>query len=175
MFSLKTNRLELFPLHLSHLKLLQESRTKLEKHLGWQISNMKMADNMVEDIESAIQHWIDCIGENPTNYQWNTSWEIFLEKEKRSIGTMGFNGIPNELGETVVGYSIDNHYHNQGYMTEALTELVAWAELNPRLKRIIAETDQDNLSSQRVLKKVGFEELGIFEERNTLIFGKMNW
>ena len=175
MFHLVTDRLQLYPLDLTHLLLLQRNRNVLEEHLGWKISNMKMEAIISKEITEAMDYWVACLQEDALNYRWHTSWEIFLPVEQRSIGVVGLNGLPNELGEMVIGYSIDVNYHNKGYMTEALKELVAWAEINPRLKRMLAETPRNNLPSQKVLKKTGFEQVGIFEERDTLLWGKWNY
>lgn len=48
-------------------------------------------------------------------------------------------------------------------MTEAVLALVAWAASMPGVRQIEAETEADNLASQRILFKTGFsptEELG---------------
>lgn len=41
-------------------------------------------------------------------------------------------------------------------MTEAVRALCAWAQQQPGVRQITAETDPDNRASQRVLQKAGF-------------------
>lgn len=173
MFSILTERLRLLPLSLAHLELLQNSRSELEKALNLVNSNMQIEESILETLDKTIEFWIEKVAADPINYPWHSSWEIIHQKENRSIGMMGLSGIPNENGETVIGYSIDLRYHNQGFMTEALTGLINWAAQHPRLKRMIAETSQDNYSSHRVLIKNGFERIYEYLEDETLLFGKV--
>ncbi len=172
MFSLHSPRLQLIPLHLSHLYLLKQDRVKMEQALGLLPSNMQTAHWIIPEIEEAIDFWIECVENDPTNYLWHTNWEIVLTEENRSIGNTGFSGIPDEQGETLVGYSIDLNYHNQGYMTEALNELINWAKKNPKLKRILAETPRLNYSSHRVLLKNEFKQLDTHEESGLILWGR---
>jgi [ribosomal protein S5]-alanine N-acetyltransferase len=95
---------------------------------------------------------------------------IIIEKRKRSIiGGICFHGEPDENGEVEIGYGTDGEYRNQGYMTETVEGLVIWLRNNKKVKIIKAETDNDNISSARVLEKNGFK----VQERNdaSMIFG----
>ena len=156
MFTLSTHRLRLIPLNLSQLRLLRQDRQLLEQKLGLQPSNMVMDKVIAEEIRDAMYFWELSIVEDHVNYPWHTTWEIILLAENRSIGNVGLSGLPDEKGETGVGYSIDLNYHNRGYMTEALKALMQWAFQNIKLKRILAETNASNFPSHRVLEKCGF-------------------
>ena len=52
-------------------------------------------------------------------------------------------------------YAISPSYHGQGYATEAAQALVDYAFQQLHLKRLIAETNYDNLASINVMKKLG--------------------
>jgi RimJ/RimL family protein N-acetyltransferase len=52
-------------------------------------------------------------------------------------------------------YAISPSYQRQGYAFEAAQALVAYAFLKIHLKRIIAETNYDNVASISVMKKLG--------------------
>lgn len=170
MFSLLTSRLKLIPLNLSQLRLLKEDRSLMEQNLGLQPSNMIMDKVIAQEIQSAMYFWEISIVEDHVNYPWHTTWEIILNVENRSIGTVGLSGLPDKNGETGVGYSIDLNYHNRGYMTEALNGLIDWAFQNNKLKRILAETNGDNYPSHRVLEKCGFSVI-----ENPTAEGNMMW
>jgi ribosomal-protein-alanine N-acetyltransferase len=73
------------------------------------------------------------------------------------IGNGGFKGLPSADGTVEVGYSLLEGYQGKGYATEGVRALVAWAFENPRVRRVIAETEMDGASSQGVLRKNGFE------------------
>lgn len=71
---------------------------------------------------------------------------------------LGFKGAPNLQGEVEIGYGIDPGFRNKGFMTEGVTRLIQWAFEDPRCTRIIApNTQRSNLSSNRVLEKVGMQ------------------
>ena len=48
----------------------------------------------------------------------------------------------------------------RGYMGEAVAALASWALAQPHVTRVEAETAPDNVASQRVLARVGFEASG---------------
>ncbi len=55
-------------------------------------------------------------------------------------------------------------YQGQGYATEAVESVVAWALKQSGVYRVEAETDPENKKSQRVLEKCGFAPIGIIGE-----------
>lgn len=73
----------------------------------------------------------------------------------------GFANLPKPPGEsrtsTAFGlfYAISPTYQRQGYAAEAAQALIDYAFQHLRLKRIIAETDYDNLGSIGVMRKLG--------------------
>lgn len=73
------------------------------------------------------------------------------------LGAIGCGGLPEMPG---VGYWIGRPYRNQGYATEALEVLIAYAR-SLGAKGLQAETFPENPASARVLTKCGFQERGI--------------
>ncbi|MFE9426092.1 GNAT family N-acetyltransferase [Kitasatospora sp. NPDC006697] len=74
----------------------------------------------------------------------------------RVIGTAGFFGPPNESGEVTIGYGMVEPEWGQGYGTEAVAALVAVCRTHGGVTAVNADTDLDNIGSQRVLLKNGF-------------------
>jgi [ribosomal protein S5]-alanine N-acetyltransferase len=70
----------------------------------------------------------------------------------------GLEGKPS-LYTTEFGlfYAISPAYQHQGYATEAAQALVEYAFQKLHLKRIIAETNYDNLGSMGVMRKLGMQ------------------
>ncbi|MFD7262948.1 GNAT family N-acetyltransferase [Streptomyces sp. NPDC059874] len=60
-----------------------------------------------------------------------------------------------------VGYWVDAAWHGKGLATAALEEVCRVAREEVGLHRVEAQTLLDNVASQRVLRKVGFEECGM--------------
>lgn len=82
------------------------------------------------------------------------------------IGTCGFHCWNQETGEAEIGYDVCPTYWRQGYMTEALTEILAFAKEEMGVKKIYAHISVDNAPSIRTALKQGFHKSGesYFEE-----------
>ena len=71
------------------------------------------------------------------------------------IGDLCFKGITND-GVVEIGYGIQPLYEGKGYTTEAVNALVHWAVSQPSVTRVEAETEPENIASQKVIANVGF-------------------
>ena len=79
------------------------------------------------------------------------------------IGVGGFKGKPKE-GKVELAYGTFKEYQGRGVGTEICRQLVKLTlQTNPAL-RITARTLQDGFASMAILKKNGFECLGIVED-----------
>ena len=76
-----------------------------------------------------------------------------------AIGSAGFYGPPDALGEVTIGYGMVKREWGQGYGTEAVTGLVEICRTHGGVTVINADTDLDNIGSQRVLEKNGFRRI----------------
>ena len=73
------------------------------------------------------------------------------------IGEIGFTGPPRE-GVVGIGYAIVPSARRQGYATEAIGALSAWALDQPGVDEVTAQTLPDNEASVRALLRSGFSE-----------------
>ncbi|MEV5281000.1 GNAT family N-acetyltransferase [Streptomyces sp. NPDC051994] len=80
-------------------------------------------------------------------------------EDDRAIGGIGFHGPPED-GRVEVGYDLAESARGQGYATESLRALTAWALAQPDVETVYATTDADNTASQRVLERAGFTRIG---------------
>lgn len=106
------------------------------------------------ELQSAYQQMLDGVRENPSRAQWYAVWMI-ERRDGTMVGDLSFKGIPEE-GMVEIGYGILESWRGRGYATEAVMAMVLWAEQQPGVCCIEAETDPDNRISQRVLAKCGF-------------------
>jgi uncharacterized repeat protein (TIGR04076 family) len=134
------------------MQLLLDDYQALERTLGLPTTDQKLARRL----NSVITHNISFVRNDPENQVWYTYWLLVLEEEKRIVGGMGFKGPADERGEVEIGYGTNDDDRNQGYMTEAVTGVVAWALDQPAIRSVRAETANTNVASMRVLNKVGF-------------------
>ena len=91
---------------------------------------------------------------------------VMIERASRSVvGDIGFMGPPDEDGSVEVGYSVIPARRRDGYATEAVRAILAWALDQPAVKAVVANCDRDNESSVRTLERVGFRRTGEAEGR----------
>lgn len=93
----------------------------------------------------------------PENYLWYTSWELILKGENEIVGGLCFKGPPDDEGLVEIGYAVYEPHQLNGYATEGLNALIAWAFQEPTLQGVIASVESSNSASISVLKKLGFE------------------
>jgi ribosomal-protein-alanine N-acetyltransferase len=72
-----------------------------------------------------------------------------------------FHIIRESLQSGTVGYWIDQARNGRGLASAAVEDVVAYAFGELELHRLEAGTLLDNVASQRVLEKAGFERIGI--------------
>lgn len=164
MFEIKTDRLRLIPLTAFQLAEWRKGRPFLEQHLGLKPSDMQISAGMEAEIEEALDFWEKYTADHPESYQWGTNWEIVLTEEQVSIGGIGMGGPPNRYGQVTVGYHIDVRRQRRGYAPEALQALRDWAMQTPSCTSMVAFTPVENVPSQKVLAKCGFDLIDQVEE-----------
>lgn len=81
------------------------------------------------------------------------------------IGDISFHGPPDPLGEATISYAIVPAERGNGYATEAVRALVAWALERPEIRVIRAESDVGNHASHHVLEMVGMRHTFDSEDR----------
>jgi RimJ/RimL family protein N-acetyltransferase len=82
---------------------------------------------------------------------------IVRRDDERVIGEIGFVGPPQRRAVTI-GYAIVPAARRQGYATEAVVALTAWAIAQAEVDEVKAQTLPDNEPSIRALLRTGFVE-----------------
>jgi RimJ/RimL family protein N-acetyltransferase len=88
------------------------------------------------------------------------TYQLIRRADGCVIGDVGFMGPPDETGAVSVGCAITEDAQGQGYATEALAALLAWAQEQSGLTCVLADTTRSNLASQRLLERVGLRRVG---------------
>ncbi|MCF8564196.1 GNAT family N-acetyltransferase [Alicyclobacillus tolerans] len=101
-------------------------------------------------------------------HNWETGsgygFGIFLNKEDRLIGRVNLSNVVRGAWEScTMGYFLDEHYNGQGFTTEAIRLAIGFAFGTAKLHRVQAAVMPRNVSSIRVLDKVGFRYDGFSE------------
>lgn len=104
------------------------------------------------------------LSRNVKEFEDGSSVRFFLLKKHSSevIGTCNFTDFIRGIYQgCFLGYGIDEKHEGKGYMTEALSTAINYVFTTTNLHKINANYMPGNLSSGRVLKKLGFEEVGL--------------
>ncbi|APV45508.1 Acetyltransferase (GNAT) domain-containing protein [Dehalogenimonas formicexedens] len=164
-------RLELFDLTAGQLFKYLNDVAALEAELGFQVSRSIVDANLsralgikLEKLKSAPQE----------AHPWLTYWLVVLKEPLFGSGMIGFKGVPDATGRVEVGYGIDQAWRNQGYITESLEALRAWAFQHPDCHAITA-TAVVNPASEKVLEKTGFKIVSRDGGTSSWEFLKRDW
>ncbi|MFQ9389966.1 MAG: GNAT family N-acetyltransferase [Coprococcus sp.] len=133
----ETERMYLYPLSNEEMRLVIEKESDLE---------MKQA--YTEMLEGSLS--------NPDKRIWYAIWNMELKNDLETIvGDFCFKGLGDD-GVVEIGYGLKEEYRHYGYMTEALKAITEWALSQESVKQVEAETDAENIASQKVLLQSGF-------------------
>jgi len=85
-------------------------------------------------------------------------WATILKNDSKYIGYCGLRAAPGEKA-AYLGYYISKPYWRQGFASEAATAFIHVAFERLRLGRLLADVEQGNAPSERILQKFGFSYL----------------
>lgn len=96
------------------------------------------------------------------NY-WGSFFTVH-KADRQLLGTCGFKGGPTEAGTVEIGYEIHEAYRQQGLASEAAKGLVDFALGHAEIKSVLAHTLAHENPSVSLLKKLGFQFGGLFND-----------
>jgi ribosomal-protein-alanine N-acetyltransferase len=113
----------------------------------------------VSQASDQIKSW-----ENGFIYKRCIRWGIVHKADGVLIGTCGYYAIHPWHMRASIGYELDHQFWHQGLMTEALNAIIDLGFQEMNLNRIDALVMPDNISSLRLLEKIGFKNEGLLRE-----------
>ena len=158
---LETQRLKLLPLTLDQLRLYIADTYRLEQSMGLQKGSRILA----EPVLSIVTHFTIPRLQDPS-YEplYHTLWMAVDRQKQQFVAEAKFKGEPDETGTIEIGYGTYPTLQRRGYMTEMVRGLLAWAGQQPDVRRVVADTEAENVASQKVLEKSGFQLFDQIEE-----------
>lgn len=151
-----TDRLFLTPLTARQLRLWIENISSLEQELDCHYcSDSEPLEGIFLDI---VKRQLDITEKDADNYLYHTFWFLIRKTDRVVVGSADFKNIPNQNNEVEIGYGLGKSFEHNGYMTEAVQAMCDWAMTQNNISHIIAETDIDNLQSQSILRRCGFNK-----------------
>lgn len=149
---LTTERLELIPLTAEQLGLWAEDLPALERELDCVYSG----EPMEGFLRTIVAGQREITAKDPERWLWHSFWLLLRKQDRTVVGSADFKNVPGSGGEVELGYGLGGSHEHQGYMTEAVRAMAAWALEQPDVSAVTAETERENLASQRVLARCGF-------------------
>jgi [ribosomal protein S5]-alanine N-acetyltransferase len=92
-------------------------------------------------------------------------WGVARRTDNRIIGTFAFFSLDMIARKAEIGFALGRAHWGVGYMHEALQAALGYGFNEMDLRRIEADVDPRNLSSIRLLERVGFRSEGYLRER----------
>jgi len=162
---IETERLILKPLTYEQLIKYTRLDNSLETEFKLNSSTRTISAELNEALEQTI---LPNVADPNKNYLFSTIWTIISKADNKMVGDLCFVGEPNEDGEIEIGYGTYEEFRKRGFMTEAVSAMIKWAEKQPNIRTIIASTDKTNVDSFSILQRNNFTKYG---ETETLF----NW
>lgn len=97
---------------------------------------------------------------------WTPEWGVFVlvrTDDDIAVGGIGWHGPPADR-VVEVGYDLCESARGNGYASEALRAISAWALERPDVDVVVARTEEDNVASQHVMQRAGFVRVASAEE-----------
>ena len=79
--------------------------------------------------------------------------------------------MPND-GTINLGYTFSYKHHRKGYAYEALSALIDMLHISYPKWDFISFTDNENIPSMNLLKKLGYKDMGYIPHMESQVFGK---
>ncbi|WP_424927038.1 GNAT family N-acetyltransferase [Amaricoccus tamworthensis] len=99
-------------------------------------------------------------------------WAITAREDSRFMGETGFADYRREItpalnGRPEAGWVLRSEEFGQGYATEAVKAVTAWADANIEIATTVCLFDPEHAASIRVAEKVGYRKLRVSEYRGS--------
>lgn len=123
-----------------------------------------------ELLDASALEWVLRVLDDPScDSRWGMYWIVLRDSPggRTLVGAGGFKGAPND-GTVELGYGIVTEHQRRGYATETTHGMLDYAFTFSDVRRVIAETLPDLVTSIGVLVKCGFRFIGDGSERGVI-------
>ena len=93
------------------------------------------------------------------------SWGIELASTGKVIGTICIWNFSEDKGEAELGYGLTPDYHGKGFMGDALNAVANFCFHALEMRMLDAYTEENNAPSIALLKRAGFEHVGMVTDQ----------
>ncbi|GAB3195794.1 RimJ/RimL family protein N-acetyltransferase [Pontibacter aydingkolensis] len=150
----ETAELILVPLTKEQIENFNENPEKITAELGVRDSIL-FNPKQLQDLNTnyILPRLQEC---SPENEVYCTRWLAISKTKNRVVADFLIKKGPDAEGEVEIGYGVYPNHEGKGWMTKVVAGFLQWAQEQPRIKIVLAETSKKNVPSIRVLQKNGF-------------------
>lgn len=171
-----TARMRLTPADVALARAEMKDRAEFARLLSASVPD-DWPPELLADASPLFLGWIEAAPDRIGWYVWyavlraaREASELLVDgPEDILMACGGFKGPPED-GAVEIGYSVLPRFQGQGYGVEMVRALVDWAFAQPGVARIVADTEAGNRGSIRLLRRLGFVEVGPGAETGHLRF-----
>ncbi|MFC0270595.1 GNAT family N-acetyltransferase [Metabacillus herbersteinensis] len=152
---LETSRLQLREIHSGDAEVIYSyfSNPRVVEYYGMlPMKEVEEATSLVEIFQKGFK--------SGTSIRWG----IVISESDQFIGTIGYHNWNKTHHRAEIGYEIHPKYRRKGYAIEALEAVSEYGFEQLHLHRIGALVRPENLPSQQLLEKQGFENEGLLKD-----------
>ncbi|MFO7820268.1 MAG: GNAT family protein [Halanaerobacter sp.] len=91
-------------------------------------------------------------------------WGLEYKDKDKLIGSCGLYDWKENFARATIGYELASQYWEEGFMSEAIKEIIRFGFRKMRLNRVQALVEPPNEASRQLLKSIGFQEEGLLRE-----------
>ena len=102
---------------------------------------------------------LDQILQAPISADWLLRGMV-RRSDEALIGYINFHDAPDERGRAELGYTVFEQFRRQGYATEAIGAMMAWAKGLRPIAAFVVSISPQNEPSLRLAASLGFEQVG---------------
>jgi ribosomal-protein-alanine N-acetyltransferase len=93
-------------------------------------------------------------------------WVVSCKNEYSLLGAISLRNFSIEQNQAEIGFELHPDQQGQGFMHEAITQVLAYCSGQLGLRAIIADTVPENLRSIQILERHGFVKINGVAETN---------
>lgn len=155
-----TDRLRLIPLDAHGIDaLLAGDADRLRALTGSRFARASAPPYMAEALPDVRER----LRQHPEEAPW-WNWLIVREDTGEAVGSVALGGPPDSGGAVLVGYAVYPEQEGQGFATEAVRGMVAWAFRQPGVREVRALAPVWNTPALRVAENVGMRPIASDED-----------
>jgi RimJ/RimL family protein N-acetyltransferase len=92
-------------------------------------------------------------------------WVIEQRDSGEFVGEIGFADFKRDIAPEMrntpeLGFALASRGHGRGFATESAKAVLAWADSSLSARRTVCLINPDNMASQRVVEKCGYQVFG---------------